>query len=226
MTQVASLVLPHGRAYQDILQARAHATNMHAWHARWWRLRPGPALRNMQGWQGCMQVPSMRPHYGLYCVHSLGSVRPQDVRIFSWVCLHACLACKGAQLTVSGNVVRGGGNLLYEARSNVLELVLELDGLRDGHAVLRDLGATIGLLDHDVPALEVRSGRIKCKYLAMLLPKAIRWTAAGSEQCSQPPTLGPSVTCTASASLFTPANTASRHSMPNLTSLAYARTIW
>ena len=44
------------------------------------------------------------------------------------------------------------GDLLDHLRAHVLELVLELDLLGDGHAVLGDRGGAPGLLDDDVAA--------------------------------------------------------------------------
>jgi hypothetical protein len=55
--------------------------------------------------------------------------------------------------TVAGDVVGRGRHLLDQARAHVLKPVLELDCLGHGHAVLGDLGAAVGLLDHHVAAL-------------------------------------------------------------------------
>ena len=54
---------------------------------------------------------------------------------------------------VAGDVGGLGGDLLHHLRAHVLELVLELDLLGDGDAVLGDRGSAEGLLDDDVAAL-------------------------------------------------------------------------
>ena len=54
---------------------------------------------------------------------------------------------------VAGDVGGLGGDLLQHLRAHVLELVLELDLLGDGDAVLGDAGCAVALLQHDVAAL-------------------------------------------------------------------------
>jgi hypothetical protein len=54
---------------------------------------------------------------------------------------------------VAGDVGGLAGDLLDHLRAHVLELVLELDLLGDGDAVLGDDGGAPRLLDDDVPAL-------------------------------------------------------------------------
>ena len=56
-------------------------------------------------------------------------------------------------LTVAGLVIRLARDALDKLRAKVVVLVLELDGLGHGHAILRDLRRAEGLLDHDVAAL-------------------------------------------------------------------------
>ena len=46
-----------------------------------------------------------------------------------------------------------GCDLAHHLRAHVLELVLELDLLGDGHAVLGDARGAVGLVEHDVAAL-------------------------------------------------------------------------
>src|SRR6185436_12674106 len=53
---------------------------------------------------------------------------------------------------VSGNVGGLGSDLAHHLRAHVLELVLELDFLGDGDAVLGDRGRAEALLDDDVAA--------------------------------------------------------------------------
>ena len=53
---------------------------------------------------------------------------------------------------VAGDVGGLGGDLAQHLRAHVLELVVELDLLGDGHAVLGDARRTIGFLEHDVAA--------------------------------------------------------------------------
>src|SRR4051812_5894015 len=54
---------------------------------------------------------------------------------------------------VAGFVRGGGSNFLDHLRAHVLELVLELDFLRDRHAVLGDGGGAEALVEHRVAAL-------------------------------------------------------------------------
>ena len=54
---------------------------------------------------------------------------------------------------VAGDVVGLGGDFAQHLRAHVLELVLELDLLGDGDAVLGDARSAEALLDHDVAAL-------------------------------------------------------------------------
>ena len=54
---------------------------------------------------------------------------------------------------VAGDVGGLGRDLLQHLRAHVLELVLELDLLGDGDAVLGDAGRAVALLQHDVAAL-------------------------------------------------------------------------
>ena len=54
---------------------------------------------------------------------------------------------------VAGDVVGLGGDFAHHLRAHVLELVLELDLLGDGDAVLGDAGRAEALVDHDVAAL-------------------------------------------------------------------------
>src|SRR5579862_95010 len=50
-----------------------------------------------------------------------------------------------------------GGNLLHHLRAHVLELVLQLDLLGDGHAVLRHRRSAEALLEHGITALRAES---------------------------------------------------------------------
>src|SRR5690606_19965773 len=59
----------------------------------------------------------------------------------------------GRRRAVAGRVGRLRGHFLDHLDAHVLELVLELDLLRDGNAVLRDGRRTEALLEHDVAAL-------------------------------------------------------------------------
>src|SRR5690606_14337720 len=59
---------------------------------------------------------------------------------------------------VTGVVGRLGGDFLHHLRAHVLELVLQLDLLGDGHAVLGDRGRAVALLEHDVAALRAQGG--------------------------------------------------------------------
>ncbi len=54
---------------------------------------------------------------------------------------------------VAGLVARLRGDLADHLRADVLELVEELDLLRDGHAVLGDDGRAVALLDDDIATL-------------------------------------------------------------------------
>ena len=54
---------------------------------------------------------------------------------------------------IAGNLVRLVRHVLHEPRAQVLELVLERDGLGDGDAVLGDLRAAVRLLDDHVATL-------------------------------------------------------------------------
>ena len=62
----------------------------------------------------------------------------------------------GAITRVVVSVVR---DILDEPRADVLVLVLELDGLGDGDAILGDLGAAVRLLDEHGPALRAHGDR-------------------------------------------------------------------
>jgi hypothetical protein len=53
---------------------------------------------------------------------------------------------------VAGDVRGLGGDLAHHLGAHVLELVLELDFLGDGHAVLGDAGSAEALVEHDVAA--------------------------------------------------------------------------
>src|SRR5690606_35656038 len=55
--------------------------------------------------------------------------------------------------TVTGFVRRVGSDFLHHLRAHVLELVLQLDFLRDGHTVLRDGRSAEALLEHGIAAL-------------------------------------------------------------------------
>src|SRR6202035_3910153 len=54
---------------------------------------------------------------------------------------------------VAGSVGRLGGHFAYHLGTHVLELVLKLDFLGDGDAVLGDAGCAKRLVEHDVAAL-------------------------------------------------------------------------
>ena len=54
---------------------------------------------------------------------------------------------------VAGRVGRLGGDFAHHLRAHVLELVLKLDFLGDGDAVLGDAGGAERLVEHDVAAL-------------------------------------------------------------------------
>ena len=54
---------------------------------------------------------------------------------------------------VSGQVVGLGGDFAHHLRAHVLELVLKLDFLGDGHAVLGDARRAVGFVEDDVAAL-------------------------------------------------------------------------
>ena len=54
---------------------------------------------------------------------------------------------------VAGNVGGLGSDLAHHLRAHVLELVLELDFLRDRHTVLGDARGAERLVEHDVAAL-------------------------------------------------------------------------
>jgi hypothetical protein len=54
---------------------------------------------------------------------------------------------------VAGDVARLRGDFAHHLRAHVLEAILELDLLGDGHAVLGDGRRTEALLDDDVSAL-------------------------------------------------------------------------
>jgi hypothetical protein len=55
--------------------------------------------------------------------------------------------------TVTGKVTGLRGNLTHHLRAHVLELVLKLDLLGDGHAVLGHTRGTVRFIEHDVAAL-------------------------------------------------------------------------
>jgi hypothetical protein len=65
----------------------------------------------------------------------------------------------GLWRTVSSHVVCGIGHLLDQRSAQVLELALELNVFGDGHAVLRDLGPAVRLLNNHIAAL--RCGRAR-----------------------------------------------------------------
>ena len=54
---------------------------------------------------------------------------------------------------VAGSVGRLGGHFAHHLGAHVLELVLKLDFLGDGDAVLGDAGGAERLVEHDVAAL-------------------------------------------------------------------------
>src|SRR5439155_14859122 len=54
---------------------------------------------------------------------------------------------------VAGRISGLGGDFAHHLRAHVLELVLELDLLGDGNAVLGDAGSAERLVEHDVAAL-------------------------------------------------------------------------
>src|SRR5205823_3015626 len=54
---------------------------------------------------------------------------------------------------VAGRISGLGGNFAHHLRAHVLELVVELDLLGDGDAVLGDAGSAERLVEHDVAAL-------------------------------------------------------------------------
>src|SRR5213075_2585451 len=54
---------------------------------------------------------------------------------------------------VAGRIGRLGGDFAHHLRAHVLELVVELDLLGDGDAVLGDAGSAERLVEHDVAAL-------------------------------------------------------------------------
>ena len=58
----------------------------------------------------------------------------------------------GGRRAVAGDVVRLAGRFLHELGAQVLERVIELDVLGDGHAVLGDLGRAPALVEHRVAA--------------------------------------------------------------------------
>ena len=74
--------------------------------------------------------------------HRLGALADDRLR------QHGC-----RRRAVAGDVGGLGGDLLQHLRAHVLELVLELDLLGDGHAVLGDARGAEALLEHDVAAL-------------------------------------------------------------------------
>jgi hypothetical protein len=140
----------------------------------------------------------------------------------------------GAGGAVARHVVGGRRHLLDQAGAHVLKLVAQLD--RPGHryTILCDLGAAVRLLDHHVAALGAqrdlrssgrggapwcgRRGRRRGGWLAGTLAgraPGLEQLSAAQQQQQQQQALR---TCTASASLLTPASTASRHSMPKRTS--------
>jgi len=57
---------------------------------------------------------------------------------------------------IAGDVRRLGCNLAQHLRTHVLELVLELNLLGDGHAVLGDAWRTIRFLEHNVAAFRAK----------------------------------------------------------------------
>ncbi len=56
-------------------------------------------------------------------------------------------------VTVAGLVIGAGSHFLHHLRAHVLELVLELDVLGDGHAVFGDARGAEALVEHHVAAL-------------------------------------------------------------------------
>jgi hypothetical protein len=54
---------------------------------------------------------------------------------------------------VAGSIGRLGGDFAHHLGAHVLELVLKLDFLGDGDAVLGDAGSAERLVEHDVAAL-------------------------------------------------------------------------
>lgn len=60
----------------------------------------------------------------------------------------------GSGGAVTGLLVGVVGHILHQLGADVLELVLELDGLGHRHAVLGDLGAAPGRLDDHIAALQ------------------------------------------------------------------------
>ena len=60
---------------------------------------------------------------------------------------------RGRRRAVTGDVRRLGRDFLHHLRAHVLELVLELDFLRDRHTVLGDRRRAEAALEHDVAAL-------------------------------------------------------------------------
>ena len=58
----------------------------------------------------------------------------------------------GGRRAVAGQVVGLGGDFAHHLGAHVLELVLKLDFLGNGHAVLRGARSAEGLVEHDVTA--------------------------------------------------------------------------
>ena len=72
--------------------------------------------------------------------------------------LEALLDDRGGQHRRGGGAIAGPvtglrGDLAHHLRAHILELVLELDLLGDGDAVLGDAGGAIGLVENDIAAL-------------------------------------------------------------------------
>jgi len=126
---------------------------------------------------------------------------------------------------ISGSLVGLVGDVSHKFGTEVLKLVLELNGLGDGHTVLGDLGATEGLLDDHIATCqeERRKGKRK-KEKGKVIEKRKKGKLKTSQENEQNKRerlpLGPRVTETASASLFTPLSISYLPSLPNIMSLA------
>jgi len=61
--------------------------------------------------------------------------------------------------TITSRFVGLGSNLLQETGTQVLELVLQVDGLGNGNTILGDLGSTKGLLNKNIATLGAEGNR-------------------------------------------------------------------
>eukprot|EP00128_Syssomonas_multiformis_P010966 Colp12_sorted_trinity150504_noHs@27325 len=93
------------------------------------------------------------------CLDASTQVGRANASLHVLACLSVHSTCEdgGSGGTVTSLIVGLTGNILDQASTKVLELILELDVLGNSHTVLGDLGGAVSLLDHDRATLGAES---------------------------------------------------------------------